>query len=83
MQGSYILLEFFRVVTDRYIQLFWQGNDAVLNSKCRTERGSQLPDSNKKGTLSLEIPLKTRHIINVDYNYNVRFILIQTSGLVN
>lgn len=56
---------------NRYVNVFWPTNNALLDSKCITTEvdGSAL-SYRTEGLLLLEVPLATRHIAKVDYEYN-------------
>ncbi|XP_072402619.1 uncharacterized protein Apoltp isoform X1 [Diabrotica undecimpunctata] len=57
---------------NRYIKLFWDDDNALLDSKCNIQTGSTLLDRHTKGKLIIELPLSTRHIALVDYDYSER-----------
>ncbi|KAG5880871.1 hypothetical protein JTB14_004019 [Gonioctena quinquepunctata] len=55
---------------NRYIKVFWDGDNAVLDSMCDIKTSRTLLDRNMKGKLIIELPLTTRHIAAVDYEYD-------------
>lgn len=61
----------FRFVYDRYVKVFWHNNTAIVDGKCNTKTGETLLHRTTTGNLIIELPLATRHIANIDYNYEV------------
>ncbi|KAF7269539.1 hypothetical protein GWI33_017432 [Rhynchophorus ferrugineus] len=57
-------------VYNRYIKAFWANGTALLDSKCNIKMGTSISEKNYKGNLLVEMPLATRHIGNVDYEYD-------------
>ncbi|XP_018566495.1 uncharacterized protein LOC108907336 [Anoplophora glabripennis] len=55
---------------NRHIKVFWQGNDAVLDSKCDIKSQGMSSERNLKGVLTVELPLATRHVAFMDYEYD-------------
>lgn len=62
----------FSVVYYRHLEVFWPNKSALLdcNSATRTI-GDSLLNKNTTGKLVVEIPLATRHIGNVEFEYDV------------
>ncbi|CAG9760349.1 unnamed protein product [Ceutorhynchus assimilis] len=55
---------------NRYVKFFWANNSAVLDSKCDIQTGNTPSKKNYKGELHVELPLATRHIGDVHYEYD-------------
>ncbi|XP_056647213.1 uncharacterized protein LOC130451874 [Diorhabda sublineata] len=68
--GAYFSTESNAMVYNRYLKIFWDGDNALLDSKCDIKTGPTLLDRNTKGILIVELPLTTRHIAVIDYDYN-------------
>nr|XP_023014255.1 uncharacterized protein LOC111504020 [Leptinotarsa decemlineata] len=68
--GAYFNTKTNAIAYNRYIKVFWDGDNAVLDSVCDIKTGATLLERNMKGKLIIELPLKTRHIALVDYEYD-------------
>lgn len=73
---------YFRSVYNRYIKVFWHDDNAILDGKCDIKPGQTLGDRNMKGKLIIELPLATRHIALVDYEYDVSIYLLRIILLI-
>lgn len=56
----------------RHLEVFWSNKSGLLDCNCITKTiGSSLLNKNTSGKLVVEIPLTTRHIGNVEFEYDV------------
>ncbi|XP_066155546.1 uncharacterized protein Apoltp [Euwallacea fornicatus] len=55
---------------NRYIKVFWANDSALLDSKCDIKTGNTISEKHYKGDLLVELPLATRHIGVLDYEYD-------------
>lgn len=70
---SCFVLVGYRLTYNRYIKIFWPRNNAFLNATCTTtEVGRSAVERDTKGVVLVELPLTTRHVARVDYDYSVR-----------
>ncbi|XP_030755989.1 uncharacterized protein LOC115882214 [Sitophilus oryzae] len=68
--GAHFKAETTETIYNRYIKAFWANSTALLDSKCDIKTGTPITDRNYKGNLLLELPLATRHIGIVHYEYD-------------
>lgn len=60
------------MVYHRRLEVFWPKKSALLDCNCITKTiGVSLLNKNTTGKLVVEIPLTTRHIGNVEFEYDV------------
>ncbi|CAB3385673.1 Hypothetical predicted protein [Cloeon dipterum] len=52
---------------NHYLELFWNNNSALLSSKAQMDTSK--PDTQINGTLLIEVPITTRHVGLVNYEY--------------
>ncbi|XP_060537065.1 uncharacterized protein LOC132708634 isoform X2 [Cylas formicarius] len=57
-------------VYNRYVKVFWDNDNALLDSKCDIKTGNLITERNYKGRLIVELPLTTRHFGNINYEYD-------------
>nr|XP_022900792.1 uncharacterized protein LOC111413892 [Onthophagus taurus] len=67
---------------NRFTEVFWVNNTALLDSKCKITRGRNLGESQTKGVINIEVPLATRHVARVDYGYQVNDQVTVGNGTV-
>ncbi|KAJ8955429.1 hypothetical protein NQ318_003527 [Aromia moschata] len=68
--GAYFSTETNAGAYNRYVKIFWDGDNAILDSKCDIKIGATLLERNMKGVLVAELPLTTRHRAVIDYEYD-------------
>ncbi|CAG9816912.1 unnamed protein product [Phaedon cochleariae] len=68
--GAYFKTETNTIAYNRYIKVFWDGDNAVLDNKCHIKNGPTLFHRKMEGDLIIELPLSTRHIALVNYVYD-------------
>ncbi|KAH1029523.1 hypothetical protein HUJ05_002749, partial [Dendroctonus ponderosae] len=62
-------------IHNRLIKVFWANETALLDSKCAIKTGNTNSERHYKGDLLVELPLATRHIGLVDYEYDKKAAL--------
>ncbi|CAH1158795.1 unnamed protein product [Phyllotreta striolata] len=81
--GAHFKTETNAQVYNRYIKVFWDKDNALLDNKCNMKIGPSVLDRNTKGKLIIELPLTTRHIALVDYDYDEKEKLSVGQATVN
>ncbi|XP_050313934.1 apolipophorins [Anthonomus grandis grandis] len=66
--GLHFKAETNRDVHNRYLQVFWANDTALLDSKCKINTDS-VSSKHYAGDLVVEVPLTTRHVGVIDYEY--------------
>ncbi|KYB29704.1 hypothetical protein TcasGA2_TC031518 [Tribolium castaneum] len=54
---------------NRHLEVFWPNDNAILDCQCVRETTTSVLESNTTGVLVIEVPLTTRHIANIQFNY--------------
>uniref|UniRef100_A0A1Y1LL77 Vitellogenin domain-containing protein n=1 Tax=Photinus pyralis TaxID=7054 RepID=A0A1Y1LL77_PHOPY len=57
------------MVYNRFIELSWPNNTLIIDGKRTTVLGRSALDRNTTGVIKIEIPLSTKHLARVDYEY--------------
>ncbi|KAJ8978166.1 hypothetical protein NQ317_004215 [Molorchus minor] len=81
--GAYFTTQTNAAVYNRYIKVFWDGDNAILDSKCDIKSGVTLLDRYMKGKLIVELPLATRHLALVDYKYDKKMQVSDGHATIN
>ncbi|KAK5639713.1 hypothetical protein RI129_012205 [Pyrocoelia pectoralis] len=58
------------IVYNRFLEVSWPNHTAFIDGKRTTLLGTSALDRNTSGVLIVEIPLTTRHVGKVDYEYS-------------
>ena len=65
----------FRTFAKRGVELFWMNETAIFISKRNITIYKQGFERYTKGLIQIEVPLTTRHVASMDYEYTVIIIL--------
>ncbi|KAJ3640007.1 hypothetical protein Zmor_003331 [Zophobas morio] len=57
---------------NRHLEVSWPNDNAILDCQCVRETQRSVLKSNTTGVLVIEVPLTTRHIANIQFNYEER-----------
>ncbi|KAL1492708.1 hypothetical protein ABEB36_010924 [Hypothenemus hampei] len=68
--GADFRFETNRNVHNRFLKVFWPQDNALLDSKCDIKTREKSEGKHYKGVLLVQLPLATRHIGKVDYEYD-------------